>query len=670
MKKILSLVLMFFLVSLSYSQEVCDNAIDDDNDGLIDLNDLDCSCGQSISVPSLIPNPSFEEYDYCPTNYSQLDAASNWIQATYSTSDYFNTNLLDGTGTCDFVLEAMEYHQLDDFPNGNACVGALYLRDWNEYVGTTLLSTLVAGTNYKITLNIAAMVINPYGEHTDEDITSYEPVNVTIYGCNNGTNLPVPTTISPNLADPTWFEIGHVTYSPTLEWSTVTIDFTPTFNVNAVMIGPPPILPNTYPFSNIDVYPYFLYDNLLLNETTYFNDITIQVTGDFCNNNVVLTNTIAIPAPTNTYQWYLNGVAIIGATSGTYNVTTYSANDSYSLRVYDGVNCFLSNSLQLNTITPNPPTVVSPVTFCQNETASTLTATGTSLLWYTTASGGTGSSTPPVPSTTVAGTFNYYVSQTCLLESIRQLITVVVNPLLVPNFSAINQICAGETTPILNTVSPNGIVGTWSPSSISSTQSGSYVFTPNTNVCAYNQILNITVIEPIVFNIIGGCSNEKYYMEAIANGTFDLNNVTFQWFDSNGNTIGANNPVLNVTEIVDSTIENENFPLTYGLTITDNFGCETTKTYEIDKVYCKIPKGISPNNDNQNDFFDLRGLHVAHLDIFNRYGMKVYGMDNYTTEWKGQNKNGDLLPDGTYYYYIEFENDNPKTGWVYLQKNN
>jgi hypothetical protein len=74
------------------------------------------------------------------------------------------------------------------------------------------------------------------------------------------------------------------------------------------------------------------------------------------------------------------------------------------------------------------PTVTSPVTYCQGIVAKPLTATGTSLLWYTTSSNGTGSSTAPTPSTSTAVTTNYYVSQTVNnCEGPRALIAVTVN---------------------------------------------------------------------------------------------------------------------------------------------------------------------------------------------------------------------------------------------------
>ena len=78
-------------------------------------------------------------------------------------------------------------------------------------------------------------------------------------------------------------------------------------------------------------------------------------------------------------------------------------------------------------VTATVPTVISPVTYCQNSTAVPLTATGTNLLWYTAATGGTGNANAPTPSTVLAGSSNYYVSQTngCG-ESPRVAVSVVV----------------------------------------------------------------------------------------------------------------------------------------------------------------------------------------------------------------------------------------------------
>lgn len=104
-----------------------------------------------------------------------------------------------------------------------------------------------------------------------------------------------------------------------------------------------------------------------------------------------------------------------------------------------GVNFTLSAAAQSITLQPGEyhiyvsvpacgtlaPTGTTPVNYCQNATATPLTATGTNLLWYTAATGGTGSATAPTPSTTTAGTITYYVSQTSGCESVR--LPIVVN---------------------------------------------------------------------------------------------------------------------------------------------------------------------------------------------------------------------------------------------------
>jgi len=61
---------------------------------------------------------------------------------------------------------------------------------------------------------------------------------------------------------------------------------------------------------------------------------------------------------------------------------------------------------------PAPPTVTTPVIYCQNAVAVPLTATGTDLLWYTSPGDLTGDPVAPTPSTAVIGSTSYYVTQT------------------------------------------------------------------------------------------------------------------------------------------------------------------------------------------------------------------------------------------------------------------
>ncbi|MBD3582575.1 T9SS type B sorting domain-containing protein [Flavobacterium selenitireducens] len=341
------LLVFLFLSFAGFGQEICDNGIDDDADGRIDLNDSDCLCGSTTSVPSIIPNPSFESYANCPTSFSQLNQSTSWIQATTATTDYYNT--------CGYVVPAVAASALSPFPHGNGIVGALYLRDWNEYLGTTLSSPMVMGQNYQMTFSIGSVSLYGDGTTGTSPVSIYEPVNVTLYGCANGSNLPLDITSDPNTADPTWIELGSATYTPVSGWGEITMTFTPAFNVNAIMLGPPKVLPPTYPISNSGELPYIVYDRLLLNLASAFG-VNIAQTGFFCYNNLVLeANVTAATQGALTYQWYRNGIAIVGATSSTYAVSGNPANlGEYCVRVTNGNTCYISSKLTVNNTVPAP----------------------------------------------------------------------------------------------------------------------------------------------------------------------------------------------------------------------------------------------------------------------------------------------------------------------------
>ena len=81
-----------------------------------------------------------------------------------------------------------------------------------------------------------------------------------------------------------------------------------------------------------------------------------------------------------------------------------------------------------------------------------------------------------------------------------------------------------------------------------------------------------------------------------------------------------------------------------------------------------IQKGISANGDGENDYFDLEGQNVSQLQIFNRYGVKVYSRGNYSNQWYGQSDKGEELPDGTYYFVIDYVAGETKTGWIYINR--
>jgi gliding motility-associated-like protein len=127
-------------------------------------------------------------------------------------------------------------------------------------------------------------------------------------------------------------------------------------------------------------------------------------------------------------------VAICQPDSYLFNGNYYNTTGFYTATFVSGSGC---DSLITLNLTANPippaPLVVSPVAYCQDETAVALTATGTNLLWYDAASGGVGNVTAPIPFTGISGSQIYYVSQRVAgCESPRNNITVITKPKPLP----------------------------------------------------------------------------------------------------------------------------------------------------------------------------------------------------------------------------------------------
>lgn len=228
-------------------------------------------------------------------------------------------------------------------------------------------------------------------------------------------------------------------------------------------------------------------------------------------------------------------------------------------------------------------------------------------------------------------------------------LTITVNQsTTTPIFTAYAPICAGENLSALPLISDNGITGTWSPA-LNNTATTIYTFTPAAGQCASATTLTIPVNNAPVFTISEGCNGVNYTLNAVQ--TNDSNSA-YAWFTESGTPIGTESSVIVTT------------PGFYKLIVAQN-GCSSEERINVRSTLCLIQKGISPNNDGLNDYFDLEGFNVTQLKIFNRYGTNVYTKVNYSNEWYGQSDNGDQLPDGTYYYVIEFADSKTKTGWIY-----
>jgi gliding motility-associated-like protein len=106
----------------------------------------------------------------------------------------------------------------------------------------------------------------------------------------------------------------------------------------------------------------------------------------------------------------------------------------------------------------------------------------------------------------------------------------------------------------------------------------------------------------------------------------------------------------------------------YTLTATGKGSCAAMDKVTVKVLKpVKVPNAFSPNGDGINDRWVLSNLAEypnATVEVFNRYGQRVYYSVGYNTPWDGTWKEK-LLPLATYYYIIKLKNGfAPLTGYV------
>ena len=108
--------------------------------------------------------------------------------------------------------------------------------------------------------------------------------------------------------------------------------------------------------------------------------------------------------------------------------------------------------------------------------------------------------------------------------------------------------------------------------------------------------------------------------------------------------------------------------------LCNNVGCDTALVAI--EVSCgdtlEVFRGFSPNGDNKNDRFVIRGIENYpnnEVVIFNRWGNEVFTRKAYRNEegWDGS-WNEKFVPNGTYFYYIRLNDASNKqiTGYIQL----
>ena len=214
---------------------------------------------------------------------------------------------------------------------------------------------------------------------------------------------------------------------------------------------------------------------------------------------------------------------------------------------------------------------------------------------------------------------------------------------------------------------------------VPSGQFGDYLVTAIDEAGCFGDTM-ITVTESIVPELEEGtsftkCMNEDVDLEVnVLNMDLLGDELEYTWYVDGVEVQSGSD------DYYTHTAEQENGMIT--VVVTDIMSsCESATIIEVGyymNANClDMPQGLSPNGDGLNDCLELDHLEdkedIVKIEIFNRYGVKVFEMNDYMDQWCGQNASdgndgsNDLLPVGTYFYVVQFASEKePIISWIYL----
>lgn len=205
---------------------------------------------------NLVPNGDFELYSGCPNSWAQLYLATNWLDPSNGTPDYYNScNNIGFFDVPDNISGFQMAHSGGGYAGFIPFVDNLY---WREYLEIQLTSTLISNTCYRFEmyLNTANKA-----QYTTDDIGIYFS-DTLISGITNVYALP----FTPQIINSTGF------ITDTLNWTLISGNFTAAGGENYILIGNFKNDQNTNTIvinqNGINNYSYFYIDDVSLTPCT------------------------------------------------------------------------------------------------------------------------------------------------------------------------------------------------------------------------------------------------------------------------------------------------------------------------------------------------------------------------------------------------------------------
>ena len=338
------LLLIFLLTAYAgLTQEICNNGIDDDGDGLVDLHDPDCQC-HFLVTDNLLQNGSFELYDHCPVNYTYISdykIADYWQFGSKMNEASYYHNLNCSYDSLQVMLHMAPALPMPDGTGFLSISNSAFINPIPEidmpkgYVGQCLQAPLAAGEQY--TLSFYAGRFRSWDNLTGKIF----PFTVAVFG--NADCNAVPFGDLSALGNgcpanyPGWVLLGKTVVTSAGQWVQSKINFTPSSQINVIEVGVDcsvlPQIPDLADSTTFEDYHIYYLDDLHLLPTKDFPFQYIQAqTGTGCNGNglPILESPVFSNA---TYQWYKDSVAINGATGTIYPLPDTAGESYYNVLI-------------------------------------------------------------------------------------------------------------------------------------------------------------------------------------------------------------------------------------------------------------------------------------------------------------------------------------------------
>jgi gliding motility-associated-like protein/uncharacterized repeat protein (TIGR01451 family) len=354
-----------------------------------------------------------------------------------------------------------------------------------------------------------------------------------------------------------------------------------------------------------------------------------------------------------TYQWrrgilnLVDGGNISGAATATLSINPVSiADTAFNYNVIVTGSCGNDTSINVSlSVSPKPVANAnsnSPVCIGNQILLMADTVAGATYSWSNATGYSSSSQNPVILSAAVsdAGTYSLVVSVNGCPSLPSSVIVAVIS-------------CSADLSveKTVNNVSP--IIGNTTVFTIIATNNG-----PN----------NATGVE--VNDVLQ--SGYSYVSSSATAGSY--NPALGVWTIGNLNNGTSATLVITVTVLADGNYVNT--ANIYG-NETDGMMANNNSSVETFPTDFNIPEGFSPNGDDINDVFFIRGISNFPENtfvIFNRWGDKVFGTNSYQNTWdgkcsKGLRVGGDELPVGTYFYVLDLgDGSDVFKGTIYLNR--